>query len=51
MKGILTNSIKSKALLLKHIFITMITDNFQKPDIRTSSKIEIKFSQFVIRVK
>lgn len=29
MKSILTSSIKSKTLLLKRIFITMITDNFK----------------------
>lgn len=51
MESILTYSIKSKALLLEHIFITMITDSFKKPDIRTASRIEIKFLRFVITVK
>lgn len=51
MKSILTTSIKSKALLLKHIFITVITDNLKKPDLRTTSRIKIKFLQFVITVK
>lgn len=47
----LTNSSKSTALVLKHIFITVITDNLKQPYVRTKSRIEIKFVQFVVTVK